>query len=140
MPIYDENYFNDGGDVGGYTNYDGNVNLLKTYAQLVTRLGELSVAITSKKVLDIGCGYGFLVKYLVSLGVDAYGIDSSEYAISQVPVEIQDRIIFGDATVEVDFIRIKELAGLIKKNDKFDLIIDQDMIVCLNDVDAKISM
>lgn len=33
--------------------------------------------------LDIGCATGNLVQRLVELGVDAYGIDVSEYAISQ---------------------------------------------------------
>lgn len=135
MPVYDEQYFNDGGDVGGYTNYNGNVNQLKTYAQLITRLEELGTAIVGKKVLDVGCAHGFLVEYLVSLGADAYGIDSSEYAISQAV--IPDRIILGDATVEADYIRAKTLAGLTKQNAKFDLIIDQDVVMCLDDVKAK---
>ena len=34
--------------------------------------------------LDVGCAYGYLVEALRDLGVDAYGVDVSEYAISQV--------------------------------------------------------
>ena len=32
-------------------------------------------------MLDIGCGKGFLVKDLVNIGMDAYGIDLSSYAL-----------------------------------------------------------
>ncbi len=44
------------------------------------------------KVLDIGCAKGFLVKDLLDLGIDAYGIDISEYAIINSPKETYGRI------------------------------------------------
>lgn len=36
-----------------------------------------------KRVLDIGCAFGYMVKYLRERGVEAWGIDTSSYAISQ---------------------------------------------------------
>ncbi len=42
-----------------------------------------------QKVLDAGCAKGFLVEALRDRGVEAYGIDLSEYAISQVRRDIQ---------------------------------------------------
>ena len=36
---------------------------------------------TGSRVLNIGCAKGFLVKDLVNLGMDAFGIDISEYAV-----------------------------------------------------------
>jgi len=42
-----------------------------------------------KTVLDAGCAMGFLVEALRERGVEAYGIDISEYAISQVHEDIQ---------------------------------------------------
>lgn len=37
-----------------------------------------------KRVLDVGCAKGFLVEHLRNCGVEAFGIDASEYAISRV--------------------------------------------------------
>src|SRR3954467_2188523 len=42
-------------------------------------------------LLDAGCAMGFLVEVLVKRGVDARGIDISEYAISEVHESIRDR-------------------------------------------------
>jgi hypothetical protein len=41
--------------------------------------------------LDAGCAMGFLVEQLYIRGVDACGVDISEYAISQVPEAVADR-------------------------------------------------
>ena len=41
--------------------------------------------------LDAGCAMGFLVEQLYIRGVDAYGVDISEYAISKVPEPVADR-------------------------------------------------
>ena len=40
-------------------------------------------------VLDAGCAMGLLVEALRDLGVEAYGVDLSEYAISQVREDIR---------------------------------------------------
>jgi SAM-dependent methyltransferase len=37
-----------------------------------------------RRVLDVGCGFGFLVEALRARGVEASGVDVSEYAISNV--------------------------------------------------------
>lgn len=42
-------------------------------------------------VLDAGCAMGFLVEELVKRGVDAYGIDVSKYAISQMHESVRNR-------------------------------------------------
>ena len=33
-------------------------------------------------VLEFGCAHGFLIKCLIDYGVNAYGVDISEYAIN----------------------------------------------------------
>jgi len=45
-----------------------------------------------KTFLDVGCAYGELVKALIDLGVDAYGIDGSDYAVSNVDNSIKNKI------------------------------------------------
>jgi len=54
------------------------------------RLAERIVSdIRPKTVLDAGCAMGFLVEGLRKEGVEAYGIDVSEYALSQVHPDIE---------------------------------------------------
>lgn len=49
------------------------------------------------RVLDIGCAKGFLVKDLMELGIDAYGIDISEYALKNCEPEVVGRLHLGSA-------------------------------------------
>src|SRR3990172_72968 len=135
---YDETYFSGGGNIGGYDNYSET-----NYRDTSTRTGQLiqktvdsGINIVGKKVLVLGCAYGYLVKHLVSLGVDAYGLDISTFAISQAPQEIASRVFVGDARLESSYTQAKTLAGLTKPNEKFDLIADEDMISCLTDAEA----
>ena len=45
-----------------------------------------------KTVLDIGCAYGELVKGLTQMGVNAYGIDGSDYAINNSDPSIRSKL------------------------------------------------
>lgn len=45
------------------------------------------------RVLDVGCAKGFLVKDLVDQGIEAYGVDISQYALDNSIPEIKDRLI-----------------------------------------------
>jgi len=51
------------------------------------------------KVLDVGCAKGFLVKDLMKVcpGLDVYGIDISEYAITHCEPEVVGRLHVGNA-------------------------------------------
>ena len=51
-----------------------------------------------KTVLDAGCALGYLVAALRDLGVEAYGIDISEYAISRVREDIRPFCVMGSLT------------------------------------------
>ncbi len=49
------------------------------------------------KVLDVGCGKGFLVKDLLAIGIDAYGVDISKYALMNCERETVGRLHLGSA-------------------------------------------
>ena len=48
------------------------------------------------RVLDVGCAKGFLVKDLLAEGIDAYGLDISEYAVMNCEAEVVGRIHQGN--------------------------------------------
>jgi ubiquinone/menaquinone biosynthesis C-methylase UbiE len=50
-----------------------------------------------ERLLDVGCAKGFLVKDLVALGIDAYGVDISQYAIMNCEPEVVGRLQIGNA-------------------------------------------
>jgi len=52
---------------------------------------------SGEKVLDIGCAKGFLVKDLLSIGIDAYGVDVSEYALANSEPEVSGRLQIASA-------------------------------------------
>ncbi|MFI3206630.1 MAG: glycosyltransferase [Clostridia bacterium] len=54
-----------------------------------------------KSVLEIGCAFGFLTSALRELGVEAYGIDFSEYAISQIDSTVKDYINLQSVTEDL---------------------------------------
>jgi len=68
---FDKEYFTAG--TTGYKDYaDFSINEYKV---------EKILRYKPKNVLDVGCAHGFIVKRLNDLGVSAYGIDVSKYAV-----------------------------------------------------------
>lgn len=55
------------------------------------------------KVLDFGCALGYLVKALRLLHRDAWGIDVSDYALSQAPEDVKPYVRHADTTLPRDF-------------------------------------
>lgn len=56
----------------------------------------------SLKMLDIGCAEGYYVRDAIEEGIDAYGIDTSTYALENALDEVKNRISFGSLT-EIPF-------------------------------------
>lgn len=56
------------------------------FEKIALRIGN---EINPKKTLDVGCALGFLVEQLKKRDVQAYGIDISEYIISQIKDELK---------------------------------------------------
>jgi ubiquinone/menaquinone biosynthesis C-methylase UbiE len=75
---------------GGY-NYDGRWQPVAK--DIVTHFNLKS----GDRVLDVGCAKGFLVKDLLAIGIDAYGIDVSTYALMKCEPEVVGRLHHGSA-------------------------------------------
>lgn len=89
---YGRDYFDGSRDVGyGGYRYDGRwVPVAKDIiAQYGLKPGD--------RVLDVGCAKGFLVKDLLAQGIDAYGIDVSDYAMMTCEPEVVGRLHVGSA-------------------------------------------
>jgi len=90
---YDESYFADDWREGD-NRYD-----LDTRRRLEGRNPELIKDVFSpEKVLDAGCGPGFLMYLLSELGVDVEGVDYAEASLTLAPPEIRDRITIGETS------------------------------------------
>ena len=76
--------------------------------------------LAGKKVLDIGCGFGYTVLDLRDMGADAYGIDFSEYAVS---VANSPYVTLEDARTYAKGLKVNE----------YDLIIMCEFLCCLTD-------
>ncbi len=84
--VYNKNYFDNYNTGEGKVNYRDSSSIKAFLASVADRIvSELH----PRTVLDAGCATGHLVAALRDRGVEAYGIDISEYAISQVREDIQ---------------------------------------------------
>lgn len=82
-----------GGEGANYADYQEN-ELHSAQAKLLFDMFNLK----GKKLLEIGAGYGYLVKHLRLLGVDAHGIDISEHAVTNSPV--REYMSLGDVATD----------------------------------------
>jgi ubiquinone/menaquinone biosynthesis C-methylase UbiE len=89
---FGKDYF-DGKREYGYGGYKYDGRWKPVAKRIVTHFNLKS----GNKVLDIGCGKGFLVKDLVNIGIDAYGVDISSYALKNSEKEIESRLYKGNA-------------------------------------------
>lgn len=122
--IYNEEYYKNY-DVGtGTVNY-AEAEELKAFLQHVAK--KIVVDFNPKRVLDAGCATGHLVAALRDLGVEAYGVDISEYAISMVREDIRPYCVVGSLS--------NPLPESLPK--KFDLVITIEVLEHLNEVDGR---
>ena len=80
--IYNKNYYGIYDGVG----YDNKEHWFPFFEMLADNIVD---AFNPKTVLDVGCAWGYLVEALHERGVEAYGIDISDYAISMTKSELR---------------------------------------------------
>lgn len=113
--FYDKKYYEDGIASGKscYTNYRWIPELTIPMAYYLIK--ELDVH-ENMTVLDVGCSKGYFVKALRLLGIEAYGIDISKYAIEHADSDIRD------------FCRLVSPERPIPFNRTFDWILTKDVL------------
>jgi hypothetical protein len=143
---YDASYFEGGSQTythnGGYTWY-GKTNFNtkgifapdvpieestgNVFGDMIKALNfRASGVLVGKKCLVLGCAYGFEVKAMRDLGVDAYGIDVSAFAISQASAEIAPYLSVHDA---------RTYLPTLGKN-AYDYIFSRGFLECLTDAEV----
>jgi glycosyltransferase involved in cell wall biosynthesis/GT2 family glycosyltransferase/SAM-dependent methyltransferase len=86
---------------------------------------QIVAKLAPRRVLDAGCAWGLLVEFLRQHGVDAWGIDISSYAISQVREDMRP------------FCRVASLTEPL--GDRFDLITCIEVLEHLSPFDARLA-
>lgn len=89
--LYDSQYFAEGCGIP----YARTEHWLRFFDAIADRL---IAEMNPQSVLDAGCALGLLVESLRDRGVDAYGVDISEYAIEQVREDLQPFCWVGSLT------------------------------------------
>jgi len=87
--FYDAKYFEDGIASGKscYVNYRWIPELTIPMAFWIVRALGIE---PGARVLDYGCSKGYVVRALRLLGVDAWGVDVSQYAIRHCDADVRD--------------------------------------------------
>lgn len=81
------------GYLGGHYDWDN-----PDYRAFFTHVaGRLAALVAPRTALDVGCAKGFLVGCLVDLGVDAHGVDISDYAIEAAEPRLAGRLSVANA-------------------------------------------
>ena len=84
----------------GHEDYDWDTDHWREF--FLSAAGRIKALTNAQTSLDVGCAKGLLVQALVSVGVDATGVDVSEHAIATAHVEVRDRLRVGSATEPID--------------------------------------
>jgi ubiquinone/menaquinone biosynthesis C-methylase UbiE len=83
----------------------------------------INVCFNPRKVLDVGCAKGFLVKAFRDQNIEAWGVDVSEYALSAAPEDVREYLYKVDLNKE----------ALPFSDEYFDCVTFLGTIECLDD-------
>jgi cyclopropane fatty-acyl-phospholipid synthase-like methyltransferase len=121
--IYDKDYFENGVEIGksGYTNYRWLPE--RAYREVRAVINLLGIE-PGQTVLDFGCAKGYWVRAFREYGINAYGCDTSDYALSNADDNVKDFLTKDIPDRKFDFIvsrntfehiDAEELAIILKK-------------------------
>ena len=124
---YSKNYW-DGPRKFGYGGYKYIPGRWTAVAKKLISKYELN---NKSKILDVGCGKGFLLKEIQKIlpGITIYGFDISRYAIKQIDKKIKKRIIFHQAQKKFPY-----------RSNYFDLVISINTLHNLKNYDLDVSL
>ena len=120
---YDESYYRNYYTPEGSISYERSEHWLGFFGQVAD---QIVARLRPATVLDVGCAIGLLVESLHVRGVDARGFDVSEWAVSQAPPEIRERLWAQSAT--------DEIAG------RYDLVLSVETVEHLEPADAHVAI
>lgn len=80
---YDEDYYEKGTYYARAGGYSSKLSSFVRFVQYRRKYNRLIKPLNINNSLDVGCAYGFLVKFLNNKGIDSEGIDISEFAIQK---------------------------------------------------------
>jgi len=100
----------------GYTNNEPSHTFFYLNDALLSMLNKDA----NRCILDLGCGNGHLVSYLVKQGYDAYGTDASENGIAIAKKEYPERFFVQDLSTD-------QLPNELQKL-KFDTLVSTEVI------------
>lgn len=119
--LFGKEYFEDGKN----SNYKRGYSCNSTYLHFQVIANSLNKTIKPRIALDIGCAKGYLVYLLNNIGINSYGVDVSNYAISHGQAEIKEKLYALD--IEKDIFLFPDAS--------FDLIILLEVLEHLNNFD-----
>lgn len=115
---YDADYYLRGVQTGKslYSDYRYLPNLTKTMVQRIADHLEIEMA---DDILDFGCARGYVVRAMVELGYNAYGVDVSEWAIANCDENVRGRVTLASPVdlVGHDWILSKDVMEHIPEED-----------------------
>ena len=114
--IYNQEYYETYSTDGGAVSYETPTALQAFFSAVADRI---VADLNPKTVLDAGCAMGLLVAELRDRGVEAYGIDISNYAISKVREDIRPYCVVGSLSDPLDHRVLPQ---------KFDLVTNIEVI------------
>lgn len=95
-----KNWAHDYWDGDRRINYGGYRYMEGRWEKVARMMAEHYHLKAGDKILDIGCGKGFLLFDFTKVvpGIEVYGLDISDYAIANSKEEVKDRLQVGNAT------------------------------------------